>query len=130
MSGSIASDQSPESNNFQRIEMNLLTNFIQELKVEFDQNHWSDEEGFVYILAAGLAALQNARQPRLISSDENMVIDQLQSERILIHGRYAIMKYQVAKLQQDVTSLEVQLKATKSLWNALRKQNLVDERSE
>jgi hypothetical protein len=30
------------------------------------------------------------------------------------------MKHRVAKLQQDVNNLEVQLKAAQSLWNALR----------
>ena len=130
MNGFFASDQFSESNGFQRIQINLLTDFFQELKVEFNLNHWTDEDGFYYFLAAGLAALRNARQPRLISPDENMVITQLQTERIRLHGRYAVMKHRVAKLQQEVNSLKMQLKATQSLWDALSKQNLVDERSE
>ena len=130
MNGFFASDQSSESNNFQRIQINLLTDFYQDLKVEFEINHWTDEQGFYYVLAAGLAALQNTSQLHLISPNENMVIDQLQSERIRMHGRYSAMKHQLAIFQQEVNSLKVQLKATRSLWDALRKQSLVDERSE
>jgi hypothetical protein len=130
MNGFFESDLSPESNNYQRIEINLLADFLQDLNAEFEKNHWTVEEGFYYVLAVGLAALQNSCQSRLILPEESVVIDQLQSERIRMHGRYSVMKHQVAKLQQDVNSLEVQLKATQSLWNALRKQSLVDERSE
>jgi hypothetical protein len=130
MSGSFETDNPSESNHLQHIEINLLSDFVEELKVEFNQNRWGFEEGFYYVLAAGLAALKNARQPQSISQDESMVIDQLQAERIRMYGRYAAMKHQVAKLLQEVKSLEVQLKATQSLWNALRKQSLIDERKD
>jgi hypothetical protein len=130
MKGFFESEPSPESNDYQRIEINLLKDLFQDLITEFEKNHWAVEEGFYYVLAVGLAALQNSCQPRLISSEESMVIDQLQSERIRMHGRYSVMKHQVAKLQQDAKSLEIQLKATQSLWDAFRKQSLVDERSE
>jgi hypothetical protein len=130
MSGFFESDLPSETNNFQRVEIDLLIEFMQELKVEFNQNNWSVEEGIYYILAAGLTALQNARQPREISTNESGIIEQLQSEKIRMYGRYSVMKHQVAHLSQEVKSLEVQLAATKSLWEAFRRQSLADERGE
>ena len=114
MSDFFQSDLPTESSGFQRIEINLLHIFYQELKTEFDLNRWTDKEGFYHILAAGLAALQNARQPRLRSQDESMIINQLQSERIQMYGRYATMKHQVSELSQEVSHLEAKLKATQS----------------
>jgi len=114
MSDFFQSDLPIEPIVFKRIEINLMTNFYQELKKEFDLNRWTDKEGFYYVLAAGLAALQNARQPRLRSQEESMIINQLQSERIQIYGRYAAMKHQVSELSQEVTYLEAKLKATQS----------------
>jgi hypothetical protein len=84
MNGFFESDSSPESNNYQRIEINLLTDFLQDLNAEFEKNHWTVEEGFYYVLAVGLAALQNSCQPRLISPEESLIVDQLQAERIRI----------------------------------------------
>jgi len=130
MSDFFQSDLPTECNRFQRIEINLMISFYQELKAEFDLNRWTDREGFYYVLAAGLAALQNARQPRLLSQDESIIINQLQSERIRMHGRYAAMKHQVSELLQDVKSLEAQLKATQAQLSALRKQNQASGRSE
>jgi hypothetical protein len=130
MSGFFETDTSTEANNIQHIEIDLQNDFMQELKAEFDQNRWGFEEGFINVLAAGLAALKNVQQPRLISQEESMVINQLQAERIGMYGRYAAMKHQVAKMLQEINGLEVQLKATKSLWDALRKQSLIDDRSD
>jgi hypothetical protein len=130
MSVFFESEPSSESGDFQTIKIDLLTDFLQDLEAEFSEYNWSDEDGILHVLGAGLAALQNARQPRLISPEESLIIDQLQAERIRMYGRYAAMKHQVAQLQRDIKLLEVQLKANQSLWNALRKRSLVVERSE
>ena len=95
--------------------------FFQDLKIEFDLNRWTDKEGFYYVLAAGLAALQNVRQHRILSQDESAIINQLQSERVQLLGRYAAMKHQVSELSQEVTHLEAKLKATQTQLFALLK---------
>ena len=130
MNGFFEDKSSTEGENFEKVDLKLLHDFLKELKQEFSQNRWSFEEGFHYILAAGLAALKNARQPNLISPSESMIISDLQSERIRMHGRYSAMKHQVGQLSQQVKSLEVQLKATKNLCEIYRKLSLVENRSE
>lgn len=44
MSSIFVPDQVSESNNFQRVEIKLLIDFMQELKLVFYQNHWSVKE--------------------------------------------------------------------------------------
>ncbi|HNT25905.1 MAG TPA: hypothetical protein PKM21_16165 [Anaerolineales bacterium] len=122
MSDFFQSDQPSESNRSQHIEIDLMGDFYQELKAEFVLNRWTDKEGLYYLLAAGLATLQNVRQPREPSPGESNIINHLQSERARMHGRYAAMKHQVYELSQEVAHLEAKLKATQAQLNMLRKQ--------
>jgi hypothetical protein len=121
MSDFFTSDLSIEDNDMERVEIFLMSGFFQDLKIEFDLNRWTDKEGFYYVLAAGLAALQNVRQHRILSQDESAIINQLQSERVQLLGRYAAMKHQVSELSQEVTHLEAKLKATQTQLFALLK---------
>lgn len=106
---------------FQYIEMNLLIGFYKDLKAEFDLYDWDEKEGFYNLLAAGLPALQNARQRKALSQDENFVIGQLQTERIRVHGRYAAIRHQVAELSREVSYAEAKLEATQAQLGILRK---------
>ena len=130
MSGFFESEPSPEGGDFEKVEINLLADFLHELKKEFVQNRWSYEEGFHYILAAGLASLQNGSHPHLNPAEESLLIHDLQAERIRMHGRYSAMKHQVSRLSQEVKSLGVQLMAAKNLCELYRKLSYVEKRGD
>ena len=130
MSGFFESEPSPEGGDFEKVEINLLADFLLELKKEFAHNRWSYEEGFHYILAAGLASLQNGSHPHSNPAEESMLIRDLQPERIRMHGRYSAMKHQVSRLSQEVNSLGVQLMAAKNLCELYRKLSYAEKRGD
>jgi hypothetical protein len=111
---------------FQHVDITLLTTFWEELRAEMAFHQWSDEQGFRYILAAGLAALRNQRQSDALTQDESVldaVIRNMQSEQVHLSSRYAEVRHVAGELKITATSLEVQLKACKTQFEILRKVN-------
>lgn len=109
-----------------QVEIQVLTDFWQEIKSEFEKNDWEEEEGVRFILAAGLASIQNERlreQIKKETSDSYLEFQRLQDERMHAYGRYAVMKYRCYQFMQASKTLEMQLNVCRVQVEGLRKVN-------
>ncbi len=108
----------------EHIEFDLLNDQWEALKAEFAENEWPVEEGLRYILAAGLRAIQNEStldDNRGNKLDPLIEIDKLQSERIRLDGRYAVMRYRVYQFMQATQVLQWKLNAATTEMEGLKK---------
>jgi hypothetical protein len=108
------------------LEVDLLNDLWEDLKVEITLNEWSEEEGIRYILASGLAALRGVRLKEdhaRSEEDRRATIDRLQQERMQVEGRYAVMKYRTFHFMQATKTLQMQLKTCQVQLVGLRRLN-------
>lgn len=107
----------------EHIEFDLLNDQWEALKAEFSENEWPVEEGLRYILAAGLRVIQNENtldDNKIDKLDPLIEIKKLQSERMRLDGRYAVMKYRTYQFMQAVQVLQWKLNAAKTEMEGLK----------
>jgi hypothetical protein len=108
------------------IELDLLKDQWDELKNEFQTNEWPDEEGLRFVLAAGLRAIQNQKTAETLVNDQtNLVseLERLQTERMYLDGRYAVMKFRTYQFMQACKTLEWKLNVSKFEMKGLEEYN-------
>lgn len=94
------------------IEFDLLEDIWQELKEEFAKNDWTEQEGLIFLLKAGLRAVRDEQMTKDITNSETLgELRRAQMEQLLLEGRYAVMKYRAFQLLQAVKVLEWKLNA-------------------
>jgi hypothetical protein len=108
------------------IELDLLKDQWDELKNEFQTNEWPDEEGLRFVLAAGLRAIQNQKTAETLVNDQTNLaaeLERLQTERMYLDGRYAVMKFRAYQFMQACKTLEWKLNASKFEMKGLEEYN-------
>jgi len=100
----------------EHIEFDILSDQWQALQAEIAENEWSIDEGLRYILAAGLAVIQNQQTWEDIESkkaDLGSELKRMQAERMQLDGRYAVMKFRAYQFMQTEKILEMKLNVAK-----------------
>jgi len=108
------------------VEVHLLTEQWGALKTVFVENEWSDDEGFQYVLAAGLSAIKNQEEAlpeTLGEEDQQKAIERLLRERIELESRYAVMRYRTYQFMQAAKVMEWKLNAARVELDGLKKAN-------
>ncbi len=104
----------------------ILSDDWEALRKFFTENEWEPDDGLRYVLAAGLAFLQGqARLAELNHPQADLAaeVHRLQSERMTVESRYAVMKFRAFTFRQAVKLLEMKLNACRSEMEGLRSVN-------
>ncbi|MEJ5201834.1 MAG: hypothetical protein WHV66_06325 [Anaerolineales bacterium] len=99
------------------IEFDILDDVWRELQEEFAENGWTEQEGLMFLLKAGLRAVKDEQMIKGIKHSESGTLKELrraQMEHLLLEGRYAVMKYRTFQLLQTVKALEWKLNAIRT----------------
>ncbi len=113
------------------LEVDVLSDLWDDLRSEFAENDWSEEEGLRHILAAGLAYLRAERMRDEVANgaDPEPRLEQVLHDWMEMHGRMALLKYRTYQSLQDAKTLALKLNACRQERDALSKtlQNLRDQ---
>jgi hypothetical protein len=91
------------------------------------ENEWGEADGLRFLLAAGVAFAQGqARLAALNHPDADLAeeVRRLQTERMQVESRYAVMKFRAFTFMQAAKLLEMKLNACQGERERLRQANL------
>jgi hypothetical protein len=104
----------------------ILSDDWEALQRLFAENEWAPDDGLRYMLAAGRVYLEGqARLAELSHPQADLAaeVHRLQSERMTVESRYAVMKFRAFSFMQAVNIMEMKLNACRSEAEALQRAN-------
>lgn len=107
------------------LEVDILDEMWEAIRVVCAANGWDEAEGVRFILAAGLAALEEPRQSRPpsagTSSEDAALLERLLRERVEINARYAVMRFRAYQFLKDAQALALRLNVCQQERDELRR---------
>ncbi|MCX8025617.1 MAG: hypothetical protein N3A60_10475 [Thermanaerothrix sp.] len=107
------------------LEVDLLDEMWGAIHALCKANGWDEAEGVRFILAAGLAALEEPRQSRSSSasssSEDAALLERLLQERVEINARYAVMRFRAYQFLKDAQALALRLNVCQQERDELRR---------
>jgi hypothetical protein len=104
------------------LEADVMSDLWDDLRREFAEQEWSEEDGLRRVLGAGLAYLRAARIRAEASSgaDPGARMEQVLHDWMEMHGRMALLNYRGYQSIQAAKILSLKLKACRQERDALR----------
>ncbi len=103
------------------LEVDVVSDLWDDLRAEFKQHEWTEEDGLRHIVAAGLAYLraERIRDDVAAGAEPEPRLEQVLHDWMEMHGRMALLKYRTYQSIQDAKVLALKLKACREERDAL-----------